>query len=860
MTDIQITNTGADDLVLSALCVHDLSDSDDTGCHNIDPSLNQPTQWNGTGSVIGGSAVLGLNVFGDPAYVWNSFYVDYTADYYVEYEIVNHDDVTGGVWVSLGGSEVDRVYLDGSQTRSRSSSAVRLNSGEENLLWIEAVPDREGTVAVMRACVIRDSGAPPPATSTPPPNDFDISQCANPDPAFRNKTWQLNDRATYNSSWLDIDVGGGAQHETTMPAGTYRAIVRARTTDDRGIRAIMTDGATGQTVYWSVPNSTLWHTLGEIEVTLPSNPILNLSSLPNSDIGSLASPPPGGDIVSIDIFCLIPVDEPDSTPTPPPSPIPPLPTFTPTPATQPPSGCLNDDPGLDDPNAWDVAWGLAKSEAFNDGVVTLRPAMELMTTMPKRYNMDYTIDVKARTASDGRLSIFWQGSLDEFTVADGSDWQLYSRYWAFGGGSGTLVKPLTPLLDDPRGPSPFISPLRAPGSVSPLVTPPPPSPRFVAAYNNAINSPDTLTFRAQDYNAENIEIESICVRVAGIPIVEDDDDDSDEFRHPTCERDYYVRTEYGASLHPALLIGPGRIGMPVHAIQSGQIAEVDHTYRVGGVKYDGCVTLDHGEGLQSISCNLDPITVPPGGRAPRGATLGFTGEDHGGLLMAAMTIDGEPVNPSTRYVSWSDCRPYRVVVVDVARCDADNGNSIVQPRYNSDPPLGDGLGEWTNWLSTRLYDTVAYPILCSLMPVLDEILNAIEGLANNLIEPAVPALQLLYRIGKLIEYLVILFTEIIRLAIEVIRGLIDVIRYLREVLGFFLAAMSDAVNNEDQDVFKGPESSEALQVVTWMLSVIDQSFISYILMIAVIAIIAIGSWRLVTWGINRMINAIEQID
>jgi len=380
-----------------------------------------------------------------------------------------------------------------------------------------------------------------------------------------------------------------------------------------------------------------------------------------------------------------------------------------------------------------------------------------------------------------------------------------------GSGASMTSRPLSSLVLSPDRTDVFVSPLATPVSIfnSPLGTPPPP--QRIRAYNTALSNPDTLMLRALEINTGDIEVQSVCVRDVAWSQPPVDTEDA-TYRHPVCQRDYAIHRSYNASPtndFRALLIGTARHGMPVHAIAAGQIVAWNHTYTAGADTYDGCITISHNNGVQSVTCNLSPLAQQPGVIVASGSTLGFTSEQHSGLALVAMMVHGDVVNPATRYTKWGDCRPYR--------------------------------------------------ILCTLVPLLNEIIVAIENIGNVIVEPLAEPFRFIYRIGELFGFVIKLLTSILSLLVSLIQELFSVISCVRSLIGFFIASMYGAANPSERVDFDAP-SVESMQFLTWVFAVINQSFLVHFLNVVATAIIAVLGWRLIVFGIEELQNAIFDQD
>lgn len=817
-----------------------------TGCQNTDAGLDDPSSWTANFGATWGTGMVRLPVNG--AVTRGQTLAD------GEYEVsVYGRALAAGAVVAVGYGTVQhpqgvasaRITLDTAWNTRYGTFTV---NGQYPVLLLRAPADGAGTVDVSWVCVRAKGG-----TQT----------CANPDSGFDLPgEWQTS-FASIGSGEAVLQQGGWVQRQTTLPAGYYSVRLKAATSDDIGVCLDVGNTSHADEKCFNVPSDGGWHDELNWATTpaLPANFLIKVAGVQNQP---WARAPQATKQVRLDYLCFTYLGAtPEATATPRPTPLPEQPTFTPTPTEPAPTGCLNADPGLDRHND---PWLVIGNGTLANSHALLSPSAQLVANIPFEQDKAYTVDVVWRgVTGDAQGTVYWRGGGQDGYV--GTSWRPQQFLFTPASSAAIMAKSLSSLLTDPYAPELFVSPLQTPQafSLSPLMTPAPP--KQLAAYQAALQSPTTFSIRAYDYNSSQLEIQSVCIKdTAWTPPPSEVDI---ELYHPVCDRDYSIQRRYTNNIlsrFEAMLVGPGKPGMPVHAVHGGTILDTAASFTFGDITASGCVLIDHTEifnvPLQSVTCGLGTQNLPTSNQIARGALLGYTSTEawqtglvqRQGLVMVALKLQDAWVNPNDYYVGYVDCRAYEVQIEPVERCAADDGNGSIPPRVNPPAPALWEVYEWVPWLAQRLYDTVGYPILCALIPIINSIISIIVQGVNALLTALAPILLLLYRLGRLFEFVLATLVRLLAELWKLLNALLDLNLCLRDIMAYFLAAFNQAtqanipISDDPTDMF-----GYSLRVA---IHIINQTPLAWALNIVVTLLVAYASWELVPWGLRKLRQAI----
>lgn len=722
-----------------------------------------------------------------------------------------------------------------------------------------------GRLVVSRVCVRE---LDPPVTPTPSPTPTPIAPtCANPDSGFDLPyLWWIGpgEIAEMTGGIVRMAGGGGAYITTTLPAGNYHVEFRAKTDYPReGVLLMFGERAAGNYYpgqdFINLTGDGSWRVYTYDTDIHTTGSAMRLQFLEYQST-LMASPDDLSYPVRVEMDYLCLTSNTAATPTPHPTPLPGEPTLTPTPFDPPPTGCRNADPGLDIADQWSIVGGnLAGSQAV------LIPGGQLFQNLNYNSSLDYHVTVRARALSGQADLTTYFGGKGQVGIFD-EDWRDVV-YTFPAGATQLLYSPLTELLEDNWVPSTFISVLPTPGFYSPLATPIPPQAQGVMG-GGVLYAEDLLSLQAATYNAANLEISAVCVKSA-VPDV----DPRDQIRlyHPTCERDYALQRAYTTALldnHPAIIVGSGAAGgMPVHAMHGGVVTRHDFGHFVGLTNYVHCVELDHtavyGVPVTSIYCGLATQTLPASGNVERGAVLGFTGDspddllisvfsndELSGMALVQLSIDDATVDPTTYMEGYPDCRPYQVILDELEPCAADDGTGLIPPRNNLPAPSLWDVSQWVPWLASRVYDTVGYPILCSLVQLYNDAVILASAIANAIINAVMTPLLFLYRLGRIVEFLL----DLLGAFWEQLMGLFDawaaVVLCLRSILTYFIAALRASMDARVAVVM--PSTGWLAFGINLALKLLSSTIAALLLTPITVLICGYAAWRVIPWGIKKI--------
>jgi len=716
----------------------------------------------------------------------------------------------------------------------------------------------------------------PFATSTPPP-----MLCENLDPSFNVPDQWTAMGATYAWGGWDIQPGGSIQLDNanllTMQPGRYQVVLYVSSEANGNQLQYSYDGAVQNIViYWADITK---YTVGMFDVSYSDRRLTISTDMDNIGDVRIESicfqyagglPTPTGTPGPTDTPGPTPTTDPGATNTPHPTvTITPNPAYTATPGPTPQPGpepsndaCLNPSANLDG-GSWQVAGG-----ARSDGVVTLYPGGKLFDTVDLDDTKAYYINIIARAALAGdSVIVTWHHNRQPVALA--TEWRNFALLIPRSNANEALA-PLRYLDPDPdgggRAPVPLVSPLDVPSlrAVSPLVVP-----ELRSALGGTTG--DVLLVETGGANGGNVEIQSVCVTAVSEGSGIGDMYDVVVY-HPTCDRDYRIESAFvGGNVHPFLEIGtPGSAGLPVHAILPGRAIYYgeDTSIALGSRTFDACAIIDHSAitnmPLQSIYCNLREFNIPSSSLVQAGNLIGYTSDDHDGLLVFALRVDDELVNPTSGpggYLEgYPDCYPWLITFSASGECAAGDGNALIPGQYDEPLPRTINLWSWIRWLALALYDTVGYPILCALSPLFDLVIGAVVQVANAVISSISPVFVFFYRVARLFEYAIATLTALVADIVAVITALSDVQLCGRAILRYFgdaIGATTEATVDV-QSLLEEDETMLGVVVVSQLL--LNSRVATFILTPMVLAFIGFASWRLIPWVINQVRRSVGLAD
>ena len=875
--DVEVENQDdAEDLVLVSVCVQDVEM--DPGCVNADPGLNYPHSsgwgWHTTGSAF---IQNGLAHLEDPRTTVYQVQHDLPAGIY-NIAIDMFALAPGPIPVQIRANTISETTILPTDTAARYSYSGVLVP--DTVFTIRAPNNHRfgTTIRVSRVCIQEVNVFPEPTPEPTPEFPTDPSACLNPDAGFNLPgAWWLMGTTRIDDSVLSLGSNGHVASIDLAPAlapGHYYLQLNARALPDAGGKAkhirvdlLNYDGYIHS--YFAMLNPDgewLSYTSSRFEI---EEPVVSFGVVGDTYMPGLQSVPPLADVFAqVAFICVTATEPPVATPSPVPTfPNPGDPTATSTPLLPPPPppvNCVKPDPGIDTGTHWTTFGG----GVIQESVATLPPGAQLVLNFAAPDpTHDYAVHIVSRCAYPASGDMYWRG--DEQTVMCLNPGYIETTYIFRRAGQQILSAPLTGLLDDADAwsPSTFISPLSAPELERAVQ-----QDQQIADYNLTL-SDNLFSLAIQPTSYGTLEVQSVCIRdngVASAPPVEPDDV---ELFHPVCERDWAIQRQWNdnafAQFH-AMLIGPGaRPGMPVHAPYHGLVTSVNVTYTFGSdaefSTYNHCVRIDHSSQFNlpvySVICNLGTFTIPASRIVPRGTLLGYTSDyagDNGlrgdGLAVIALQINDEWVDPNDHYNGYVDCRPYEVIMEELETCTTDDGSDLIPPRYNPPSPSFWEANEWAPWLAKKTYDTIGYPILCTLVRLWNWLIDVIESVVNALLRSLAPALMFIYRISRLFEHVLDVLATLWHEFNNVLTAWRDVAICLRSVLGYFIAAISDAINAE---IIINDDATEfQVFVIKMVVFVINQTVLAWLLGIAVGLLISGTAWRLVPWGLRKLRQAI----
>jgi len=756
-------------------------------------------------------------------------------------------------------------------------------------------------IEVYWACIesLSDPATPTVPPPTPTPTAIPHTECMYP-PSYDFSlphVWTLNGSVISGDTVLLLLNGSSAQQNLTLAQGTWLLTTYAVRGVSGGAQAAFAvslgDREIGE---WVIPGSipiqeehaymrTFYHYGGN------AAPFMVRASIPGYY---------GGTISQICLSYLgddSPLPTPTATSVPPATPTPGGPTLTPTPPVIAPAiDCLNPDPNIEGTGTEWVVLGDGGSYIL-DGDAYVKPGDQLASEMIYDTQHEYDMWISGYCPELGTAAVYWRGQMQMLYCMGGNMPFTRAFLWLPYEGAAMMSTPLLDILQQqpgeevlpyglpdgfaPRafGPlsvEPFVSPVETPEYelddvklFSPLAEPPLPVefPDAVESELDSINMMLSHIFQLQamEANTDDIVITSVCVRDRGWTPPPDVNPDQPQVYHPVCERDHVVQRAFSAD-HPAQLIGPGaRAGMPVNAVFAGRVdnSGASEFQVFGGQRYDGCVVVNHFDqlsvGLYSLYCNLDTFTVLPGMDIGRGDIVGYTSADlagtmYPGLLAFALQLDGTYVDPAVYTVGWSDCRPYQVIVDPIERCSADDGSGAIPPRYNLPSPSIWEPQDWVPWLARRLYDTVGYPILCAIVPIINQINTWISAAVNSLLSFFSPLIVFFYRISRLFEYALDLAGRILTAFAQMFEDMATLTACYRSIITYFVSAMQ-AAQNAERPALDLPSGMLAY-AINLALLLVSSTVANSILVPLVGLLIAYSAWQLVPWGIRHIRSAI----
>jgi hypothetical protein len=485
--------------------------------------------------------------------------------------------------------------------------------------------------------------------------------------------------------------------------------------------------------------------------------------------------------------------------------------------------CINNDPDFDDDYEHWVTMG--DNASIADSIATLDDGERVYESLATNSEDHYAVIV-ARSPTTSSLYVNWQGEQHSLYLPGGT--------WI----TGTVQLPIDP----------------------------------------ALGIPQQLEIEA---GADDQTVDVVCLRRgSSTPGPEPDDDDYQLWR-PLCDRDWTVQTAY-TSTKPMMQIGQGREGMPVHNVFAGKTWQfttdtVTMTDSASNV-YTNCIALQHDDylsiDLHSVYCGLgdfsdDVAAVPV--EIARGEVLGWSGDTYGGNVWFGLVLDSGGASASLPLTgAWidpmqslsskhPDCVPYHVRLPSTEECDGDDGNGTWIPAKNNETFPGTNIGQYIPWLGNKLYDTVAYPILCGLAVVINDLLSAMETALNAIIDALSPIFSFIYRVARLLSHLLERVIDLMTALVAYFREMTVLGRCTGDLVAYFVEAFTQAASAE-KDIDALNPSNSVVASMGVMFSLLQSTIANIILLPVTGLIVAWGSWNLIPWGLRHLRKAFEKGD
>jgi len=877
---IEIANyTPGETMMVASVCLQPLPELEE--CINLDPYLDSSIIWNTQGDV--NFSEYGGAFLNPDDYVYQTYnnldvgsyelIVEAAAIHPSTVMLVNTSTEQGNEIMTIlpGGPPAattwswDRYqyYFDATESDYNLSRPIGVGSDSEN-----HDDENPKLIYIHKICLKEVPLTPTPnPTATPDPGSIypgdEPATCSNTDFGFNAPdAWQLS-MAQIDDSVLSLrNYGSYAWITSTHAAGTYNFMINVCSAP------YSSDSCTARQLEFSISGTGVqrhaYITLLDdgqchdysgsiIAADYSGNPFdvervqLRAICVDASMQQRAAIPDLNSVYMQVPYVCLYGGVPPDTTPPPTPT-SPPGMTPTPTPTGEPsPMGCLNYDSGMNDEGYWALTGGAQ----FKSSTVVMFAGSKLFAEIDQDSARQYNVEIYGACSHHSGATITWRNTSQTWScTSPGVD--SYPFLFSSASAPGTLAQPLSALLDEQWNPPVLLSPLETPNAVA-----------LGAHPFNARLSADMFQIEAFGSNGGQMEIHSICIKDAGWAPTPEPEEEDLEVYHPVCERDYSIQKRYQDSVWGhfyGMLLGPGRKGgMPVHAIAGGDVVNyglpISYIFGDEQWEYFGCVVINHQPALnvnmQTLYCNLDTFSIPDSGIVERGALLGHTSAERDGVLAFAIQLDGDWVNPKQYFEGYPDCRPYNVYIEPQEPCDADDGSGIIPPRFNPDTPGFWDVDEWVPWLAQRLYDVVGYPILCAIVPIINNVISTLVSFANAVIEVIAPPLIFLYRIGRIFEYMLYVFQRVL----NELYLLFDAVGYvtvcIRAIITYFIAAIRAAV---DADIAITIPAENTLFGFAFALAMtLISSTVANVILVPLVGLfIAYTAWKLVPWGIRSL--------
>ena len=865
---LTIENQGDENIYLISACLmEDILDN--PLCINSDSDLHDPLRWHTDASVYWDSD-NGLVYLDNGEQIDRMLHI--TSGEYTLWVKAKSMGSTGGMLVIAMGSEVHTLTGEWAfYTQDFTMSA-------EGDVQIGVIGYGSETAVIDEICLQRTVAADTP---TPQPTPTAPSGCYNADPYMTDPdTWTLNG-STLSSGLLTLPPGSNAIHDfIDLVPGIYRLSMRVKSCQNGNTFQVdIGDPYSGMgSVFQTVPyGDCAWNVYTPGDFELLEDYEMTLTAL-GSNYGN----------IEINHICLTQLSQSTPTPTPVPTGTPnptgtstatatatatSTPIHTATPTMSPGGGddggdddnsggnaCVNNDPGLDDSDEWSTSGGAS----IAGGVGTLTSANDSIYTFVETDPMEnyYVYVVGRSTGTNAEVQMQWRGNVQIFQLAGDSAWKMPGLYFPAADISEQqlLADPLSGLSMRQSDNADYVSPIETPVAMWQV------SPLYLPSWY-AVGAARVLEITL--LSGGPVEIESVCVVPEyNQPGPGDSGEEVLSVWHPVCDRDYIVQAGYVSPFYEAMRIGPdASAGMPVHAILDGYAYSwgSETSLLVGEDIYKGCVYINHSAKLnhlvESVTCGCSQFNIPSSWMVTRGQTICWAGEtsddESNKTIVFQLSIDDAIVDPTDWFADdgYPDCYPYRVNIEQLDTCDADDGSGLIPARFNVPFPWESlSFGDLLRWVTTRIYDIVGYPILCVLVSLFNSLVLFFTTVANVFITAVTPALVFLYRISKVLNYVIIRLGDIFAEMYAMFGSLVDMMGCGKTIIEYFTMALKEAssANTEIDRLAAGDITAAAVGIA---LKLIESTIANIVLLPMTVILIGFSAWKLIPWGLREIRQA-----